>query len=56
MVLEEKFGFMAAFRDFKMAEVKIADAIANLKRVDPHGAEVKSALEVGMSFGSSVIG
>lgn len=56
MVLEEKFGFMAAFRGFKMAEVKIADAIANLKRVDPHGAEVKSALEVGMSFGSSVIG
>ena len=56
MVLEGKFGSMAAFRDFKMAEVKIADAIANLKRVDPHGEEVKSALEVGMSFGSAEIG
>ena len=56
MVLEGKFGSMAAFRDFKMAEVKIADAISNLKRVDPHGEEVKSALEVGMSFGSAQIG
>lgn len=56
MVLEGKFGYMAAFRQFAMAEVKIADAIAHLKRVDPHGAEVKAALEVGMSFGSREIG
>ena len=56
MVLEGKFGYMAAFRQFTMAEVKIADAIAHLKRVDPHGAEVKAALEVGMSFGSRAIG
>ena len=56
MVLEEKFGYMASFRDFKITEVKIADAIANLKRVDPNGAEVKAALETGMSFGSSTIG
>lgn len=56
MVLEEKFGYMAAFHQFAMDEVKIADAIANLKRVDPHGAEVKAALEVGMSFGSREIG
>ena len=56
MVLEGKFGYMAAFRQFTMAEVKIADAIAHLKRVDPHGAEVKAALEVGMSFGSREIG
>ena len=56
MVLEEKFGYMASFRHFAMDEVKIADAISNLKRVDPHGAEVKAALEVGMSFGSREIG
>ena len=56
MVLEGKFGYMAAFRQFAMDEVKIADAIAHLKRVDPHGAEVKAALEVGMSFGSREIG
>ena len=56
LVLEKKFGYMAAFHHFAMDEVKIADAIAHLKRVDPHGAEVKAALEVGMSFGSREIG
>ena len=56
MITEGKFGYMAAFHQFTMDEVKIADAIANLKRVDPHGAEVKAALEVGMSFGSREIG
>jgi 6-phosphofructokinase 1 len=56
MVLEGKFGYIAALRGFSMNEVKIADAVARLKRVDPHGAEVKAALEVGMSFGSREIG
>ncbi len=56
MVLEGKFGYMVALRGFAMTEVKIADAVAQLKRVDPHGAEVKAALEVGMSFGSREIG
>ena len=56
MVLEGKFGCMAALRGFKMTEVTIKDAISQLKRVDPHGEEVKSALEVGMSFGSAEIG
>ncbi len=56
MVLEGKFGQMASFKNFAITEVKIADAIAKLKRVDPNGAEVKAALEVGMSFGSAQIG
>ncbi len=56
MVLEGKFGYMAALRSFQMTEVKIADAISKLKLVDPHGEEVKAALEVGMSFGSATIG
>ncbi len=56
MVLEEKFGYMASFRDFAITEVKIADAIAKLKRVDPHGEEVKAALSIGLSFGSAQIG
>ena len=47
---------MAAFRDFKITEVKITDAISDLKRVDPNGDEVRAALEIGMSFGSSTIG
>lgn len=56
MVLEGKFGYMASFKNFAITEVKIADAIANLKVVDPHGEEVKAALAVGMSFGSREIG
>ncbi len=56
MVLEGKFGHMASFRNFNITEVKIADAIAKLKLVDPQGKEVKAALEVGMSFGSAQIG
>ncbi len=56
MVLEGKFGYMVALRGFEMTEVKIADAISKLKMVDPNGAEVKAALEAGMSFGSRQIG
>ena len=56
MVIQGQFGYMAAFREFKITEVKIADAISKLKLVDPHGAEVQAALEVGMSFGSAEIG
>ena len=56
MVLEGKFGYMASFKNFQLGEVKIADAIAQLKRVDPNGEEVKAALEIGMSFGSAQIG
>ena len=56
MIREGKFGYMAAFHKFGMDEVKIANAIANLKRVDPHGPEVKAALEIGMTFGSREIG
>ncbi|MBR4681920.1 MAG: 6-phosphofructokinase [Elusimicrobiaceae bacterium] len=56
MVLENKFGYMAAFHNFAMDEVKITEAISNLKRVDPHGDEVSCALKIGMSFGSRAIG
>ena len=56
MVVEGKFGYMASLHAFEMTEVKIADAISKLKRVDPPGEEVRYALEVGMSFGSAEIG
>ena len=56
MVLEGKFGRMAALRGFAMEDVKISEAIAHLKRVDPYGSEVQAALKVGMSFGSREIG
>jgi len=56
LVLEGKFGYMAALRGFAMTEVKIADAISKLKMVDPNGEEVQAALKAGMSFGSRQIG
>ena len=56
LVLEGKFGYMAALRGFAMTEVKIADAISKLKMVDPKGAEVQAALKAGMSFGSRQVG
>ena len=39
MILEGKFGYMASLHAFKMEEVKIADAIAQLKRVAPQRSE-----------------
>lgn len=56
LVLEGKFGYMAALHGFAMTEVKIADAISKLKMVDPKGAEVQAALKAGMSFGSRQVG
>ena len=43
-------------RGWLSGECKIADAISKLKLVDPNSEEVKTALEVGMSFGSAQIG
>lgn len=56
LVLEEKFGYMVALQGLSIGECKIADAISKLKLVDPNGEEVRTALEVGMSFGSAQIG
>ena len=56
LVLEQKFGYMVALQGLSIGECKIADAISKLKLVDPNGEEVKTALEVGMSFGSAQIG
>ena len=56
LVLEQKFGYMVALQGLSIGECKIADAISKLKLVDPNSEEVKTALEVGMSFGSAQIG
>lgn len=56
MVLQGKFGYMAALQCNDIVHVPIKDAIAKLKRVNPEGQEVKAALAVGTSFGSTKIG
>lgn len=56
LILKEKFGNMVALKGTDIISVPIKEAVAKLKKVDPKGQEVKSALDVGTSFGSPIIG
>jgi 6-phosphofructokinase 1 len=56
LILQGKTGNMVALRGNDIINVPIKDAVSKLKRVDPNGQEVRSALAVGTSFGSSKIG
>ncbi|MDR0735197.1 MAG: 6-phosphofructokinase [Elusimicrobiota bacterium] len=56
LILKGETGNMVALRGGDIISVPIKDAVAKLKRVDPNGQEVRSALAVGTSFGSSRIG
>lgn len=56
LLLQGKTGYMVALRGTEIVSVPIKDAVAQLKRVDPKGEEVRTALNVGTSFGSPVIG
>lgn len=56
LLLEGKFKHMVSLRGTEIKEVLIEDAVAKLKTVDPKGQEVQTALAVGTSFGSKIIG
>ena len=56
LILQEKFGNMVALRGTDIISVPVKEAVAKLKKVDPNGQEVKTALEVGTSFGSPTLG
>ncbi len=56
LILQGKIGHMVALRGLDIVSVPIKEAVSKLKLVDPHGQQVKSALEVGTSFGSAEIG
>lgn len=56
LILEGKTGNMVALRGTEIVSVPIKEAVAKLKRVDPNGQEVKAAVAVGTSFGSTTIG
>lgn len=51
LVLHEDFGKMVALRGDQIVPVPIRDAVSNMKYVDPNGALVESARNVGISFG-----
>jgi 6-phosphofructokinase 1 len=48
---QKKFGYMAAYADGKITEVKIEEAVSKLKTVDPFGKTVKMARDMGIYFG-----
>jgi 6-phosphofructokinase 1 len=52
LIAKEKWGYMVGIRGQDMVEVPIADAIANLKQVDPDSEPVRTARLMGISFGS----
>lgn len=56
LILKEDFGNMVALRGTDIISVPVKDAVAKLKKVDPNGQEVATALEVGTSFGSPTLG
>lgn len=51
LVGRRDFGKMVALRGNAIVAVPIADAISNMKFVDPHGEIVRSARSLGVSFG-----
>ncbi len=56
LILQGQFGNMVALRGTDIVSVPVKEAVAKLKKVDPNGQEVKTALEVGTSFGSPTLG
>lgn len=56
LILKGQTGHMVALRGTEIVSVPIKDAVSQLKRVDPKGDEVRSAIAVGTSFGSAEIG
>lgn len=56
LILQEDFGKMVALRGTDIISVPVKEAVSKLKKVDPNGQEVKTALEVGTSFGSPTLG
>lgn len=51
LVVAGKFGEMVALRGDNIISVPIKDAVSRSKEVDPNGAVVKDALNLGISFG-----
>ncbi len=52
LIEQEKWGYMVALRGTEIIDIPIADAIGQLKQVDPQGEPVRTARNLGISFGS----
>ncbi|OGW82096.1 MAG: 6-phosphofructokinase [Omnitrophica bacterium RIFCSPLOWO2_12_FULL_44_17] len=51
LLTEGKIGRMVCLRGQNIESVEIKKAVTQLRRVDPHGTEVKAARSVGTNFG-----
>ena len=51
LISEGKFGMMVSYRDDQTLDVPIADAVHHLRFVDPNYQMLKTAREIGISFG-----
>ena len=51
LIAEGKFGRMVCLQQEKITSVDIADAVGQMKAVDPEGELVRTARAVGISFG-----
>jgi phosphofructokinase-like protein len=51
LIAEEKWGYMAGLRGTEIVAVRMSDAIGKPKRVDPDGAQVTMARDLGIVFG-----
>jgi len=56
MFEEKKFGRMVAIKGRNFVDVELKDAVGVLKRVEKDSFELKSAINIGMSFGNSEVG
>jgi len=48
---EQKFGKMVAYKNGKVCDIEIKEAVAKLKKVDPKSSLVKTARNLGICFG-----
>ena len=51
MVIEEKYGYMAALRDGEVVPVPLEEVAGKLKMVDPDSAIIQEVKGLGISFG-----
>jgi len=51
LVSEKKWGYMVALQGMNVSAVPMADAIHQLKTVDPQGEMIRMARDLGIVFG-----
>ena len=51
LVADGKYGHMVSLRGSEITDVPIAEAIRNLKRVDPNSERIQMARDMGVCFG-----